>query len=111
MYSIQYAGKLAKTTPTASYFANSRAPWAWPPHAQTPACAFAFSAPYSAAALTPNTTGRRGKKHASAKLSGTTTSVTALEAMRNTTTDSSTASKTMQCFIRPWSLVTPDHKY
>ena len=92
----------------ASYFANSRAPWAWPPHAQTLACAFAFSAPYSAADSQYN---RASKKHASAKPSGTTTSATALEATRNITTDSSTASKTMQCSIRSGEFgFTPDHK-
>ena len=65
---------------------------------------------HSAAATTPNTTGRRGKKHASAKPSGTTTSATALEVTRNTTTDSNTASK--RCSIHPaWSLITPDYKY
>ena len=102
--------KPAKTTPTASYFANWRAPWAWRPHEQTPACAYASSAPYSAAATTPNTTGRQEKKPASAKPSGTTISATALEVTRNTTTDSNTASK--RCSIHPaWSLITPDYKY
>ena len=102
--------KPAKTTRTVSYFANWRAPWAWPPHAQTPACAYASSAPYSAAATTPNTTGRREKKLASAKPSGTTISATALEVTRNITTDSSTASR--RCSAHPaWSLITPDHKY
>ena len=101
--------KPAKTTRTVSYFANWRAPWAWPPHAQTPACAYASWAPYSAAATTPNTTGRREKKLASAKPSGTTISAMALEVTRNITTDSSTASR---CSAPPaWSLTTPDYKY
>ena len=84
--------------------------WAWRPHEQTPACAYASSAPYSAAATTPNTTGRQEKKPASAKPSGTTISATALEVTRNTTTDSNIASK--RCSIHPaWSLITPDYKY
>ena len=58
----------------------------------------------------PNTTGRREKKLASAKPSGTTISATALEVTRNITTDSSTASR--RCSAHPaWSLITPDHKY
>ena len=47
----------------------------------------------------PDTTGRPGRKPAFARLNGTTTYDMALEAMLNTITDSSTASK--RCYCSP----------
>ena len=95
--------KHPKPMPTVYCCANLGADWGWLPHAQTPACAYASWAPYSAAATTPNTTGRPEKKPASAKLNGTTTTAMALEAMQNTITGSSTVSKRYSTRPTTWS--------